>query len=178
MADCPCCGSGTCACDGGSGPQCGTTGCDCGTTACPCGTTCCQCQVVCCQCSPINDTLSVTVNWIAQGLCVFCSPPITFSLTFYAAGTGPLGTIPPFTTTGYWYGCTTCGTRTFNLVFYCEGSPTCTWFMETSCFSTSACPSTPTSGPMAVSVSCNPFSVVAHDAACCGSGNTTTITIT
>lgn len=171
-----CCCGGGCAC-GGNGPQCGASGCPCGNTSCPCGTTCCQCQTVCCTCTNIPDTLSVSVNWIMQGLCVFCNPPIAFTITFNAAGTGPMGAIPPFTTNGYWYGCTTCGDRTFNLVFYCLSS-NCTWFMETSCFSTNPCPSTPTSGAFAVSVSCNPFSVIAHDAACCGSGNTTTITIT
>jgi len=133
--------------------------------------------VCCCPSNPITKSLTATVNWTPTGLCVYCSPPINLTLTYYAAGTGPLGSILLFQSQAYWYGCVTCGTKVFALVLYCENSPNCTWFMGTTCFANGPCPQSISSGLFNVSANCNPFSVTASDASCCGAGNSVSITI-
>lgn len=148
---------------------------------CKCGCT----LVACCPGVGVKKTLFATITFTPTGICAGCTSPISVTLTWYAAGTGPMGLIPPFTTTDYWYGCKPpCGGRadvSIVIVLYCvTGSPN-KWFMQTTCWNSNPCDTTPTSGPQDISAyvnSCDPFSISGiPDAGCCGAGAGTTITI-
>ena len=143
----------------------------------------CNCGCVltcCCPGTGINKTLFATINWTPTGLCPVgaCGPPVHITLTWNAAGTGPLG--GTFVTQAYWFGCVMCSVdHGFSLVFYCVNSPTCTWSLGSNCNAGLTCPFGPSFTGTNVTVTCNPFSVgPISDASCCGAAAGTTITIT